>query len=40
MEKQLEKYEFNKFAFDVADSAVTVLWVRVRGINSQFGVRE
>ena len=28
-EKQLEKYEFNKFAFDVGDSAVTVLWARV-----------
>ena len=38
--KQLEKYEFSRFAFGVEDSTVTVPLVRIRRIRSRFGVRE
>ena len=39
-EKRLEKYQFNRLALDVGDSAVTVPWERVWGMRSRLGVRE
>ena len=40
VEKQLEKYEFSRLASDSDDSAVVVLFVRMREIRSRFGDRE